>query len=224
MDGVSPGRSHVNPNTYDHSYFHQAYHGDYNLHNPPRKAAFYLSQLVAVRPSGRLLDVGCAFGNFLAVARQRYDASGIDVSRDAVEVARTRLKGIPIGHASVLELDTRQKFDVVTCFDTLEHVAPLDDALTALRSVMAPRGVLAVTVPVFDGLTGPVVRHLDHDPTHVWRQGRDFWWRKIEDHGLDVVRWVGLWRYLLPWRAYLFFGSRFLYRLSPAVMLIGREG
>ena len=214
----------MSSDTYDHGYYRSAYHGDYDLHNPARKAAFYLSQIAALQPSGRLLDVGCAFGSFLAVAGERYEATGVDVSLDAVEVARTRLPGVRISRASVLELGGDQKFDVVTCFDTLEHVAPLDDALTALRSVMAPRGVLAVTVPVFDGLTGPVVRHLDHDPTHVWRQGRDFWWRKIEDHGLDVVRWVGLWRYLLPWRAYLFFGSRFLYRLSPAVMLIGREG
>ena len=214
----------MNPNTYDHGYFHQAYHGDYNLHNPPRKAAFYLSQLVAVRPSGRLLDVGCAFGNFLAVARQRYDAAGIDVSRDEVEVARTRLKGVPIGHGSVLELDTRQKFDVVTCFDTLEHVGALDEALTVLRGVMAPAGILAITVPVFDGLVGKVVRRLDHDPTHVWQRGRSLWERSLEDHGLALVRSIGLWRYLLPWHRYLFFGSRFLYRVSPAVMLIGRDG
>ena len=210
--------------TFDHGYYRSAYHGDYDLHNPTRKAAFYLSQIAAVQPSGRLLDVGCAFGNFLAVAGRRYEAAGVDVSLDAVEVARSRLPGVHIGRASVLELDGAHDFDVVTCFDTLEHVTPLDEALTALRGVMAPKAVLAVTVPVFDGLTGPVVRRLDHDLTHVWRQGRDFWRKKLEDHGLDVVRSVGLWRYLLPWRAYLFFGSRFLYRLSPAVMLIGRDG
>ncbi|MDD5564783.1 MAG: class I SAM-dependent methyltransferase [Thermoanaerobaculaceae bacterium] len=210
--------------TFDHGYYRSAYHGDYDLRNPARKAAFYLSQIAAVQPGGRLPDVGCAFGSFLAVAGERYEVAGIDVSLDAVEVARTRLPGVRISRASVLELDGAHEFDVVTCFDTLEHVTPLDEALTALRGAMAPKGVLAVTVPVFDGLTGGVVRHLDHDATHVWRQGRDFWRKKLEDHGLDVVRSVGLWRYLLPWRAYLFFGSRLLYRLSPAVMLIGRDG
>ncbi|HQU34046.1 MAG: hypothetical protein B7Z68_02780 [Acidobacteria bacterium 21-70-11] len=214
----------MSSDTFDHGYFRNAYHGDYDLHNPARKAAFYLSQIVAVKPSGRLLDVGCAFGSFLAVACQRYEAAGVDVSLDAVEVARTRLPGVRISHASVLELGMDRKFDVVTCFDTLEHITPLDEALTALRGVMAPSGVLAITVPVFDGLIGQVVRHLDHDPTHVWRRGRSFWRKRLEDHGLDVVRSVGLWRYLLPWRMYLFFGSRFLYRLSPAIMLIGRNG
>ncbi len=210
--------------TFGSDYFRSAYHGDYDLHNPPGKAAFYLSQILAVKAEGCLLDVGCAFGSFLAVASQRFEVAGVDVSHDAVEGARARLPGVSIRQAGVLELDGERRFDVVTCFDTLEHVASLDEALTALCGVMAPTGVLAVTVPVYDGLIGRVVRRLDHDPTHVWREGREFWEGKLTDHGFRLVRFVGLWRYFLPWRKYLFLGSPLLYRLSPAVMLIGRAG
>src|SRR3989338_7915282 len=39
---------------------------------------------------GRLFDVGCSDGGFLAVASQWYDVTGIDFNYKAVDIARTR--------------------------------------------------------------------------------------------------------------------------------------
>lgn len=121
---------------------------DYESLAPARNRMFarHLTRIEAEVGTGRILDVGCATGDFLKVARSRgWRVIGADpsVARAEVEAAGIELVGTTV-HDSDVEEGT---LDAVTFWDVLEHVPnPIAD-LKRARELLKPGGVIAVTVP-----------------------------------------------------------------------------
>lgn len=95
-----------------------------------------------------VLDVGCGSGENLAAlaALGRYELSGVDVSREGIELARKR---VPTAHTlSVLNVEESalpDRFDLVMSIQVMEHIV---DDVAALRNVaaMAKRYVFISTL------------------------------------------------------------------------------
>jgi SAM-dependent methyltransferase len=99
------------------------------------------------RPA-RLLDVGCGGGAFLERMRlQGWEVTGLDAS--AAIVARVRRElGLPILLGSLPRPDlTPQSFELVTLWQSLEHLPRPLEALSDARRLLAPGGRLMVSVP-----------------------------------------------------------------------------
>lgn len=99
----------------------------------------------------RSLDVGCATGFVVEGLRELgFDAIGVDVSQYAVEHAAQGARG-HIRHGDISRrLPFRDgRFDVVTVFETLEHLPPetVPHALAELRRVTS--GYVVATIPSF---------------------------------------------------------------------------
>jgi len=96
-----------------------------------------------------ILDVGCGTGANLEMLSEFGDASGVDISGEALMFCRERgLKKVKQGAAEALPFDD-SSFDMVTGLDVVEH---LDDDLAGLkemRRVLRPRGHALVFVPAF---------------------------------------------------------------------------
>lgn len=193
--------------SFEREYFDMAY-GDYDAQNPPRKLRFYRG-LAARAASGverpRILELGCAFGSFLASLGPTWSRVGADVSRYAIEEARRRVPNVTFAVCPPGELPIEGTFDVVAAFDVLEHIPEVDAAGDALVRRVAPRGALVFVVPVYDGPTGPLIRWLDTDETHVHKQPRRFWldWARRRGFLVTVEDWWGIYRYLLPGGLYV---------------------
>jgi SAM-dependent methyltransferase len=205
---------------FEPEYFAGAYGADYERRNPPYKWRAFLRVARRFRPGGDLLDVGCAWGLCLDTARRWYRIAGCDVSADVVAEARRRLPaGTPLFTASLPRIPAERRYDVVTCFDVLEHVADLDAALRNVRALLKPGGVLVATMPVYDGPLGRLVDRLDHDRTHVHRRPRAFWVERIAP--VLPVRYVtGVWRYFALGRWYLNLVSRASRRWTTAILVV----
>lgn len=95
----------------------------------------------------RLLDAGCGTGGNLRAFGHLGTASGIDDSPEAVAVCHAR--GFPQVVQGTLDRlpYADAAFDLVLATDVLEHVDDDVAALRELRRVVAPSGVLVVTVP-----------------------------------------------------------------------------
>jgi SAM-dependent methyltransferase len=107
-----------------------------------------LAEIRRLRPSGAFLEVGCAAGAFLnAVRNEGYEVTGVELSQEASERARSDY-GLNVIQGDLLQANFPDgSFDVVYMGDVLEH---LPDPLRTAREVhriLRPGGVLAVEVP-----------------------------------------------------------------------------
>lgn len=103
-----------------------------------------LALLQGVVGSGRLLDVGCGSGEFLAAARAAgFDASGTEFSA----AARRLMKGGPVYERPAAAPGL---FDVVTMWHVLEHTPSPRAVLGEVREKLKPGGRLVLAVPNVD--------------------------------------------------------------------------
>lgn len=128
---------------------------------------------------GRLLDVGCGEGAFLNAARATgFDVTGVEHNRIAARVAVEK-RGLPNVFAGDLDAfihdggdGVRGRFDVVTCFEVIEHQAELKPFFEAIRLLLRPGGWIAGSVPNRDRF---MIRREagDYPPHHFsyWSRG-----------------------------------------------------
>lgn len=99
-------------------------------------------------PNGRLLDVGCGAGTYLARMRELgWDVYGVDLSQDAARVAKERY-GIPVEVGMLPEVRYSEgMFAVVTMNHVIEHVPDPLAYLAECWRILAPGGQLIIHTP-----------------------------------------------------------------------------
>jgi SAM-dependent methyltransferase len=121
---------------------------------------------------GRLLDLGCGVGNFLAAARDAgFDVTGIELNHNAVRFAQEHY-----GLKSVLAMrpgefratHPNDRFDVVTFFEVLEHQEDPQGFLDVAKDCLAENGYLALSVPNRNRWQKGT-ETLDYPPNHLTR-------------------------------------------------------
>lgn len=95
-------------------------------------------------PPGRLLDVGCATGEFLAAARPRWQAVGNEISGYARQHRVRRDLTIYPGNFADAHFP-EAPFDAVTLWDVIEHLPDPVAACRKAASLLRPGGILALT-------------------------------------------------------------------------------
>lgn len=135
-------------------------------------AWFYRSLRSLLPDQARILEIGCGTGVRSHAFRRGVGWSymGIEVSPDAAAVARAAGFQVLCGDArQAAELDGR--FDLIYLNHVFEHLEDPLEILEILRSKIAERGVLLLTVPNLDSLEGWVFGSywvgLDL-PRHLW--------------------------------------------------------
>lgn len=135
--------------------------GYYVFSSPParrwsRAVQLYMNHLYPLeRDTGsrRLLEIGCARGELLALACARgWDVRGIEISADAAESARNEY-GLPV-HTGTLEenADRIDHVDVLIATDVIEHVTSPQRFASAARHVLRPGGIAIVETPNWDSM------------------------------------------------------------------------
>jgi SAM-dependent methyltransferase len=123
------------------------------------------------RSSGRLLEIGCAYGFFLQEAGRFYDVAGIEIADAAVAFCRSR--GLSVVNGVVEESSLAQfgMLDVIVLLDVIEHLPDPQSTLALCRKRLNPGGVIVVTTGDFASLyarlAGPRWR-LMTPPQHLW--------------------------------------------------------
>ena len=112
-------------------------------------------------PGGRVLDVGCGRGNFMAVMAARgFEVYGTELST----LSATRAQSLFGDRVQVGELQSCSfepgTFDLITLWHVLEHVRdPRGDIARAVE-LLRPGGVLVLAQPNFDSLQAKLGRHV----------------------------------------------------------------
>lgn len=95
-----------------------------------------------------LLDVGCGVGRFCRAAYVKgWDVQGIDVSSTALDFGRVSVP-FPMHQKTAEEMrHCSDDFDVVTCFEVLEHLNCPRELLDSIYRLTKPDGKFFCTVP-----------------------------------------------------------------------------
>ena len=202
-------------------------HGKYELDSAAvREQVRRLDLLAAcgVAPGARVLDVGCATGDFLLIGSQRFDMWGIDISADAVEISRERNADIPpeqIMAATLKQMPEKfADFDAVVLWDTVEHLWQPTEMIQALRRLVRPGGVIALSTP---NIGAPFARLMRRrwpfmtPPEHLCFFSPATMRLLLHDNNLQTTRiksrgkWVNL--------AFLFYKARRIFPIIPAGLI-----
>jgi 2-polyprenyl-3-methyl-5-hydroxy-6-metoxy-1,4-benzoquinol methylase len=111
----------------------------------------------------RVLDAGCGIGygsNMLAEAGAA-EVTGVDVAEPVIEAARMgAASSVSFQPGDVAALDLpADSFDLVVCFEVIEHVEDTDPVLDELARLLAPGGLLVISSPNRD-------RYVPGNPHH----------------------------------------------------------
>jgi 2-polyprenyl-3-methyl-5-hydroxy-6-metoxy-1,4-benzoquinol methylase len=136
-------------------------------------------ELAHCKQSGSLLDLGCSSGSFLESLRgEPWKLYGIEMSVDCAKRAEART-GAKVFVGDILEAPfPPESFDVITCFDVLEHLYEPTRVMAKITEWLKPGGIFYVFVPNIDSAEARVFgsywcglelpRHLFHySPTSL---------------------------------------------------------
>jgi SAM-dependent methyltransferase len=122
-----------------------------------RKLKRILRPVLRKAPGKSFLDVGCNTGFGVEAARRLgFDASGIDLSAEAIEIAQRLYPENRFITGTAQEFSCRgESFDAVLCREVIEHMPEVHSFMAALRSLMKIGAVLWLTTPDADHFRVP---------------------------------------------------------------------
>jgi ubiquinone/menaquinone biosynthesis C-methylase UbiE len=150
------------------------------------------------------LDAGCGEGFVAELLLQQMpglELTGFDFNPDAVEIAKTKNPDATFITASIFDLPfDDNSFDVVGCFEVLEHLVEPQNALKELTRVARKAVIISVPhEPFFCYSNVARGKNLDIRPRGSDPDHKNFWSRKafgeFAGQELDVVTLTGS----FPW-------------------------
>ena len=99
----------------------------------------------------KILDIGCGIGQNYDSLVKKGEYWGIDISSEFVKEAKKNCREgkFVVGDITKETSLPSSYFDEIYCFDILEHVRILRNALCEIKRTIKPKGKLIVEVPIF---------------------------------------------------------------------------
>jgi len=148
------------------------------------------------RPSGRLLEVGCARGDFLRVAKEYFNVTGVEpneeLARDAVVVA-------PVDQG-IIENHAESEYDVAASFHVIEHTDSPRRFLEAIAARVQPGGLVVIETPNIHSVPFRVLkaRWRQFIPEHYFFFDEKTMTRLFENAGITVERIARIGKFASP--------------------------
>ena len=149
-----------------------------------------LTQIEKYATKGRFLDLGCWVGFLLVEARGRgWEVTGVEPSEFAAAYAKEHFR-LPILEQDLFSADLPERaFDAIVLGDVIEHLTDPLAALDHIATLLAPGGVLYMTLPDSGSWLARKLgaRWWSVIPTHVQYFSRASMTRLLERAGYEVL-------------------------------------
>ena len=120
-----------------------------NIQEPTGQSGYeHALQYLKTKPRHKLLDVGCGTGLFSDLAyKQGMDVTGIDATKELIELARKRNPKIPFAVGEMEDLPfADNSFDVVCGFNSFQYAANMHNAFLESKRVLKKNGQIIVMI------------------------------------------------------------------------------
>lgn len=176
--------------------------------------------------SGKLIDLGCAYGFFLKEAQRYFDVSGIELAEEAAEYCRRSGLNVLSGMADEANMRRIGNADVIVLFDVIEHLPDPRKTLALCEHHLKPGGIVVITTGDFDSVVARVagVRwRLMTPPQHLWFFTQESVRRMSAPLGLSLEHADHPWK-IVPLSLIAFQVQRMLGRRGAPVATASRIG
>lgn len=139
----------------------------------------------------RLLDIGCGTGVFLNEAGKKgYEVYGIDFDKENVKTAKERygIENVYVRSVNGIARDFfKEKFDVITFFEVLEHLESPVSFINEIKAILAPGGYIALSLPNRER-TLDFLGDADYPPNHLTKWNKECLSSFLERNGFDIIK------------------------------------
>jgi 2-polyprenyl-3-methyl-5-hydroxy-6-metoxy-1,4-benzoquinol methylase len=147
--------------SYNRDYFIAEYEKQYgktyiddfdNIYGLSKIRLKHITSLLKNKDNSAILDIGSAAGFFLKAAKDYgiKKLKGIEISRFASEYCKTNFL-IDVIVSSFEEIETDEKFDIITSWFFIEHLTNPLNELKKIYNMLEHGGIFAMSVPSFFG-------------------------------------------------------------------------
>lgn len=186
---------------YDKKYFFGEEYADYLKEEKALRKNFKrnLKLISKFCPSGRMLEIGCAYGFFLDLARQNYDVEGIEINEEACSYAKEQFN-LNVKCGDFLEHDfTENYYDIVAMWATIEHVKSPDLYIKKISRLLKPGGIFVCTAPDIGSTLAKIQKkkwRQIHPPTHLNYFSKNTLEKLLNNCDLNLIKtiWLGEYR------------------------------
>lgn len=154
--------------------------------------AVTIDKVRKIEEGQRVLDIGASYGAFVEWVRVNRNAEVYAIDLDPGSIEKfVNTQDIDVRCGDVLEAGyPDDHFDVVTMFETLEHVYEPVRTLHEVRRILKPGGLVSIEVPNWDGWLRPLFGKSWIPlllPTHLQHFSKATLERCAEEAGLEVA-------------------------------------
>lgn len=116
-----------------------------------------------------VLDVACGVGYaaplLIKAGAKRYH--GVDISAESIDYALQHYSGNRVSFevGDICDPGLTDVYDLITCFETIEHVSDYETALDRMYAALKPNGILLISSPNRH-VTSPKARSLTDQPAN----------------------------------------------------------
>ena len=125
-----------------------------------------------LRPGGKVLDVGCGAGSLLRLIRPHVARCvGAELHTPFVDFINGSLS-MEAHAGDINKLDLKDKFDLIICIATLDHMPNPLESLRTMRGLLSPGGMIYIEVPNRDEALNHFI------PAAARRKYNEFFWHR----------------------------------------------
>jgi SAM-dependent methyltransferase len=108
---------------------------------------------------GKLLDIGCGWGAFLANAREKgFEAEGVEICAKMANFANS-VMGLKVHASQLYDICVEPgSFNVVSIIHVFEHLPGQKEALACIHAMLRPKGIFCGIVPNYGSLCSKSLR------------------------------------------------------------------
>ena len=114
----------------------------------------FISDLVELNNETSVLEIGCAeAGNLLPFVEMGCQATGIDISRSRIELAKEfykdhkNLTNLTLICEDIYKVNPEKKFDLIIMRDVIEHIPNQEKFMAFVKSFLKPEGKFFLAFP-----------------------------------------------------------------------------